>query len=178
MLAQLERLVRQDSPSTNKSLVDKCGETLSNLIQTTLDVRPEVVVQKEAGNHLVFTVGSGRTKVLILGHFDTVWDPGVLSMRIEGNRAYGPGIFDMKAGIIQGIWALKAICSCQLSMDAEVTFLLTTDEEIGSGTSQAYIEDYARKVDVVYVLEPSVGKTGAIKTARKGAFIYPVHRGS
>lgn len=174
MLRQVEWLVRQDSPSNDKELVDKCGRQLCEIIRNTLNVETQSINQKKVGNHVMFKVGRGPTKILLLGHFDTVWDPGVLRYRIEGNKAYGPGIFDMKAGIVQGIWAVKALRECSQSLSTEVTFLLTTDEEVGSGTSRSIIEEKARQADAVFVLEPSVGKTGAIKTARKGTFLYNI----
>ena len=71
-----------------------------------------------------FTIGEGEKQLLIIGHFDTVWEKGRLSLRTEGNKLYGPGILDMKGGIIQSIWAIKAIQELGLSLDKNCVFAI------------------------------------------------------
>ncbi len=114
--------------------------------------------------------GSAEPRVLLIGHLDTVWPIGTLDRlpwRVEGDRVRGPGVFDMKAGIIQGIAALAA-----LGCPDGVGMLLTSDEEIGSGTSRDLIEASAARAQAVFVLEPSV--EGELKSSRKGTSWYEV----
>jgi glutamate carboxypeptidase len=171
MLAELEQIVRVDSPSDNKSLVDTCGRRLQTIVETQWGVRGQVIEQSVVGNHLRFEYGHpGGDQVLLLTHYDTVWEPGRLSWRLEENRAYGPGVFDMKGGIIQGVWAVAALRHCGFS--GRVVMLSTSDEEIGSVTSRRLIEEEARRSKAVFVLEPSVAGTGALKTSRKGVGLF------
>ena len=111
----------------------------------------------------------GPTKVLLLGHVDTVWPLGTLArwpFTVDGDHVTGPGVFDMKAGLAMGLHATAAIgCPDGVGM------LVTTDEETGSSTSQALIEEVARACDVVLVLEPSA-PGGAVKHVRKGVSLY------
>src|SRR5699024_9720040 len=105
-------------------------------------------------------------------HFDTVWDEGDLSVKIEGDKLYGPGILDMKGGLVQAIWAIKAIKDLGLSTDNKIVFLCTSDEEIGSPSSKKMIEEAAVDSDYVLVTAPSVQDTGALKTDRQGSSRY------
>jgi glutamate carboxypeptidase len=168
----LELFVRAESPSQNKELVDACGEVLQSLFAKHLQLTAEVIPQATAGNHLKFTYGDGDEQILISGHFDTVWDKGRLPFRVEGNKMFGPGIFDMKCGIIQSLWAIVALQNLGIRLNKKIVFLLTTDEEVGSVTSRSVIEAEALKSKAVLVMEPSVGVTGALKTARKGVGNY------
>lgn len=168
ILLDLESFVKKDSPSMDKTLVDECGTYLQQLFKNHLDVEPEVFTQTEVGNHLKFTIGHGEKQILILGHFDTVWDKGSLQYRVEGNKAYGPGILDMKSGLIQAIWALKAIRELGLSVNKKIVFFCNSDEEIGSKHSREFIEQESRKSTYALVAEPAEAHTGALKTARKG----------
>lgn len=172
MLFDLEQFVRKDSPSQDKALVDECGLFLRELFAKHLAAEAEVIAQNEVGDHLKFTLGQGNEQILIVGHFDTVWDKGRLPFRIEGNKAHGPGILDMKGGIIQALWALKAIKERGLSLNKKVVFLCNSDEEIGSIHSRKLIEEEAAKSVCVLVAEPAEASTGALKTSRKGVGIY------
>jgi glutamate carboxypeptidase len=108
--------------------------------------------------------------VLILGHYDTVWEVGTLDrrpVRRDGDRLYGPGVFDMKAGLAIGMLALRAIAETPSAWPGRVSFLITSDEETGAATSRSVIEDEALRSQAVLVLEPSL-PGGALKTSRKG----------
>jgi glutamate carboxypeptidase len=112
--------------------------------------------------------------MLVLGHFDTVWPEGtidVMPFRLEAGLARGPGVFDMKAGIVQGFWAIRALFNASPT-NGHVVFLCTSDEETGSGSSREFIEREARRARAVFVLEPS--QDGALKTARKGVAQFRV----
>ncbi|MGB9033681.1 MAG: M20 family metallopeptidase [Paeniglutamicibacter sp.] len=123
--------------------------------------------------------GTGGGKVLVIGHYDTVWPTGTFGDWgiIEGTDAQGratlsaPGIFDMKTGLVQGFWALKLVRDAGLP-HPEVTFLFNGDEEIGSLASRPVIEAAALEADAVLVLEPTSGQ--AVKTGRKGVGIFEV----
>lgn len=174
MLADLQQFVAKESPSSNKSLVDECGRFVQQLFQQRLGVLPEVIPQTDVGNFLKYTIGGGEQQILVVGHLDTVWDSGSLSYRVEGNRAYGPGIYDMKGGIVQVLWALAALRELAIPLRSKVVFLLNTDEEIGSVQSRALIEECAKQSTVVLIPEPPEALTGALKTARKGWGAYTV----
>jgi glutamate carboxypeptidase len=109
-------------------------------------------------------------QILLLGHFDTVWRVGSLKqmpLREVDGRLHGPGIFDMKSGIAISMLAVRALDELGVAGRSHVVMLWTTDEEIGSGTSRAVIEEEARRSIAVLVLEPSL-PGGAVKTSRKG----------
>ncbi|UTR09878.1 M20 family metallopeptidase [Evansella sp. LMS18] len=168
----LINVVKAESPTHDKKLVDECGILLIDLFKERLGADPYVHVQVERGNHLCFTIGKGSKKILILGHFDTVWEKGQLPIRIKDEKFYGPGVLDMKAGIIQSMWGVKALWDNDLLHDKEITFLLTSDEEVGSGTSREIIEERAKENDAVLVMETPDSGTGAAKTGRKGVGNY------
>lgn len=109
-------------------------------------------------------------QLLVAGHLDTVWPIGTLAarpFRVEGERAFGPGIFDMKAGVTIAAFAMRAIKELGLSTQRPVTFLMTCDEETGSHFSREIIEEEARHACAALVIEPPI-PGGTIKTARKG----------
>jgi glutamate carboxypeptidase len=168
MLNDLKGLVEQQSPTEDKTLVDACGAFLCALFARHLDVQPERFTQTQAGDHLLFKIGQGNQRTLLLTHFDTVWERDRLGTRIEDGKYYGPGAFDMKGGVIQGIWALKALIAGKALDNHEIWFLCTSDEETGSWHSRALIEETAKQCDQVLVLEPSEEGTGNLKIARKG----------
>ncbi|USG66917.1 M20 family metallopeptidase [Brevibacillus ruminantium] len=172
ILSDLERVVRAESPTHDKAAVDHCGDVFQELFHRYLGLSADVIPMKETGNQLRYTIGDGPEQILITGHIDTVWEKGRLSFRTEGNRAYGPGILDMKGGNIQALWALRALREVGLPLNKKIVFLLTSDEETGSDTSRALIEEEARKSVAVLVPEPAVAHTGALKTARKGVGHY------
>ncbi len=91
-----------------------------------------------------------------------------MPFRLEGGKAYGPGTFDMKAGIVQALFALQALQHTEIPLRKRLVFLWTSDEEIGSESSRKFFETEARRSDAVFVLEPSFGPRGLLKTARKG----------
>ena len=169
MRRDLEHLVRLESPSGDKQAVDRCGTALAEMLRTggaTVSVLP----QQRRGDHLRAEWPGDRRRVLLLGHFDTVWDVGQLArmpIRETEGRLFGPGIFDMKAGIVVAMTAVRALRSVSPSRTPSIVMLWTTDEEVGSGTSRAAIELEAQRSDAVLVLEPSL-PGGAAKTRRKG----------
>jgi glutamate carboxypeptidase len=176
ILATVERLVRLESPSTDKAAVDRCGAAIAEIL-TSLGGRVERYAQPVRGDHIRAEWDAGgshasesRRQVLLLGHFDTVWAVGQLErmpLRVVDGRLYGPGAFDMKGGLATGMLAVRALQALDAEDRPKIVMLWTTDEEIGSGTSRPFIEEEARKSDAVLVLEPSMPDGGA-KTSRKG----------
>jgi glutamate carboxypeptidase len=165
----IEALVRLESPSTDKAAADRCGVELARRLR---DLGGEVsrIPQTACADHVCARFGGGRRRVLLLGHFDTVWNVGQIErmpLREAGGRLHGPGVFDMKAGIGVAMLAARALADGHAGDGPRVTMLWTADEEIGSGTSRAIIEAEARVSDAVLVLEPSL-PGGAAKTSRKG----------
>ena len=114
---------------------------------------------------------------LLLGHCDTVWPEGTLAsmpVEIRDGRLTGPGVYDMKAGLVQGIFALRALRDLGLEPEVTPCFFINSDEEIGSGESLPRIERLARRVQRVFVLEPSLGPEGKLKTRRKGSLRFTI----
>jgi glutamate carboxypeptidase len=161
-LRLLEQMVSMESPSFDKGLTDKFVAFVARQFKVG---EVEVIPVEKFGNHLLMRVGpSAKNRVLLLGHTDTVWPAGELAKRpfkIDGGRATGPGVFDMKSGIVLMWMALRVLKDCP------VTVLLNSDEEIGSNSSRPLIEGEASQCGTVLVLEPSL-PFGALKTARKG----------
>jgi len=170
-----EALVSLESPTTDKAAVDRCGQALASRLQA-IGGTVERLARPERGDHIVARFGTGSSRVLLLGHFDTVWPVGQLErmplMRSEG-RLHGPGVFDMKAGIAIGMLAARALIETNTLGSRQLVMLWTTDEEVGSATSRDAIEDEARRSSAVLVLEPSL-PGGAAKTSRKGCMGYEV----
>ena len=116
----------------------------------------------------------------MLGHMDTVWPVGTLRdmpVRAEAGRIRGPGVFDMKGGLVQMVFALRALRDLRLDPAATPLILVNSDEEVGSRDSAPYVRMLARRAARVLVLEPAYGPEGALKTARKGVgrFRVTVH---
>jgi glutamate carboxypeptidase len=165
----VETLVRHESPSTDKAAVDRCGAELTRRLGA-LGGHVTRVEQSSRGDHLRAEFPGRGPRILLLGHFDTVWDVGQIArmpVREDGGRLFGPGVFDMKAGIGAAMLAVRALREAGGAMPPAVVMLWTTDEEIGSGTSRTLVEDEAGSSAAVLVLEPSL-PGGAAKTSRKG----------
>lgn len=174
MLAVLRQFVVAESPSLEKAAADHCCGLIAEEWWKR-DARVERIAQKHRGDHLRITYGPEKSppagQLLVLGHYDTVYSTGTLRkmpFRISGGRAYGPGAFDMKAGIVQALFALETLQRSNTSPRKRLVFLWTSDEEIGSESSRKLLESEAHRSDAVFVLEPSFGPRGLLKTARKG----------
>ena len=140
MVAALEALVQSESPSADIGATAQCATTLAAIGTALLGAPPERV-EVDGRTHLRWQFGA-RTRVAIVGHFDTVWPLGTAArwpFAVQDGRATGPGTFDMKAGVIQSLYGLALLDD----LDG-VTVLMTSDEELGSPTSRHLIEDLAR----------------------------------
>jgi glutamate carboxypeptidase len=156
MVDALRRLVEAESFSTDAESVERCAGVIDDLCRDLLGSGTE-----RRGPDLVWR-RPGERPVLLLCHFDTVWPTGTLEefpFTVEDGVIRGPGAFDMKAGIVQGLYAVR-------ESRGPVTILFTGDEEVGSTASRPVIEEEARASRAVLVMEPS--EEGKIKIARKG----------
>ncbi|MCK0470910.1 M20 family metallopeptidase [Halalkalibacter sp. APA_J-10(15)] len=169
MLNLLEKLVNIDSGSHDKEGVDQIGRELAPYF-TQLGFELEVKEQEEVGDHLVYRFGSTQPSILIVAHMDTVFERGTSVKRpfsIEGRRAYGPGVIDMKASLVSVIYALSYLKESGSSAYEHVQILLTSDEEIGSPTSRSLIEKEAKGKRYALVMEPA-RRDGSVVTGRRG----------
>ena len=169
MTDAVEGLVTVESPSED---IEACGAVVQEAVGILEGWLPEPARIEEHGGRPVWRWGPDQPRVLLLGHLDTVWPLGSLArlpFRLEGDRLRGPGVFDMKAGVVQG-WAALALLEATEAMG--VGMLLTTDEEIGSHASRELIRSASASAAAVLVLEPSID--GALKTARKGTSWYAI----
>ena len=128
---------------------------------------------RDGCDHLVGTIPGADDGPcqLLLGHFDTVWPVGTLSsmpLEVRDGRLHGPGVFDMKGGIVQMLFALRAVKEAGLEFPVPPVVQLVADEEVGSPTSRAHTEKLAARSARVFVMEPSFGPSGDLKTGRKG----------
>jgi glutamate carboxypeptidase len=165
----IEDLVRLESPSTDKLALDRCGAELARLL-AELGGRLTVFPQHRTGDHLRAEFGRGESQVLLLGHFDTVWPVGQLErmpLRRDPERLWGPGSYDMKAGIAIAMTAVRVLLESGERLPHRIVMLCTSDEEIGSHSSRALIESEAARSRAVLVLEPTL-PGGGVKTSRKG----------
>jgi glutamate carboxypeptidase len=170
-------LARLESPTSDKAAVDRCGRELQQRLEA-IGGTVTRLAQAEAGDHLRAEFGSGESQVLMLGHFDTVWPVGQIArmpLEFRNGCLFGPGVFDMKAGIAVGLLAARALQEASPSA-GRLVMLWTSDEERGSRTSRAVIEEEARRSRAALVLEPGL-PGGGLKTARKGCgeFRLAVH---
>jgi len=177
MITTLRRYVEQESPSGVPDAVTAFASLVADDF-APLAARLRVRNLSGLGPALQIDFASRRRgpRILLLGHTDTVYPLGTLGAmpwRRRGPRLYGPGTFDMKGGIVQALFALRALRE-RGPLPAPVTLLLVPDEEIGSPGSEALTRRLARSSSAVLVLEPAAPH-GACKTARKGIARYTLH---
>ncbi len=164
MLSALEKLVRLESPTEDLAA---CRAVIELASQIALDVLGTPAQIREVNGRPVFWWGAQNPDVIVLAHLDTVWPKGSFQSlwSIKENVASGPGIFDMKAGFIQALFAMKGI-------DGSVALVATSDEETGSTTSKEFIKEISAKAKAVLVVEATLN--GKVKTGRKGTAMYQV----
>lgn len=184
MVRMLGRFARSESPSDAKAHVDDRFGRMVAAEWKRLGARVETLPQRSCGDHLRVTWSMGPAgkaerpgQILVLGHLDTVYAAGTLArmpFRVSRGKAYGPGVFDMKGGLVIALFAVEALQRARLTHTLDgaaqrrLVFLWTSDEETGSATSRKIIESEARRSAAVLVLEPAGGPDGRLKTQRKG----------
>jgi glutamate carboxypeptidase len=173
----LKRFVRCESPTDDKEAVDRLGRTVAAEWRKRR-AKIGYLTRKEAGNHLriawpagvTLRAGTSAGQILVLGHLDTVYEVGTIRgmpFRVGQGRAFGPGVFDMKGGLVIALFAADALARVNWLPRRRIKFLWTSDEETGSKSSRDVIEQEARRSAAVLVLEPANGPRGQLKTRRK-----------
>jgi glutamate carboxypeptidase len=170
-LALLKTLVEFESFSSDKLAVDTLGAFVNERL-VGLGLQSVVHSHPERGCCISASWrGQGNAgPVMILSHLDTVWPAGTVAarpFRIEGGRAYGPGVYDMKSGILLSLLVAEALAEGRIEAAGEVRFFYSSDEEIGTDASLSRLQESARGCRAVFCLEPSLAG-GEAKTFRKG----------
>jgi glutamate carboxypeptidase len=147
-LGELEEFVALETPSGDGRVLDAFADMLAAKVRQIDGARVDLVQDEANGAHLraEWHRNSDRAPVLLLGHYDTVWPAGTLDrmpFRTDGDRAYGPGVLDMKAGLLQGLWALRTYRD--RGGDRSIVLVVNSDEEIGSEGSRSLIEAEAER---------------------------------
>lgn len=181
-LADLKAIVNIDSGTYTKQGIDRVGAYLQERFQD-FGFSTHIEQQAEYGNHLVATHTGDDPKgihVLLIGHIDTVFPEGEVQKRPfamseqKGTRiATGPGVLDMKSGVLIGMYGLHVLIAAQQALYQRVTFVCNSDEEIGSPSSRTLIQEIAQQADAVIVLEPGRAK-GTVVSSRRGSGQYRV----
>jgi len=164
MLADLEALVKLESPTEDLEACHEVIRLASDIATRVLGTPAEI---RDVNGRPVFWWGASNPEVVVLAHLDTVWPKGSFTplWKVDGTKVSGPGIFDMKAGFIQALYAMKGITG-------SVALIATTDEETGSATSKEFIKEISSKAKAVLVLEATLN--GMVKTGRKGTAMYQI----
>jgi glutamate carboxypeptidase len=181
MLACLRRAVEIESPSNSKPGIDRLARFIAREFRQCAG-KVHLVEHPVAGSAVSAEFWASKLNpkpILLLGHLDTVWEIGTLAQmpfRVRGGQAFGPGIYDMKSGIVIGLWAIRALQALRISPAGPIHFFLNSDEEVSSVAFRKVILAEAQSARAVLVLEPAAAG-GALKTARKGVgeFKITVH---
>ena len=181
IVTTIQELVECESPTDDPKAVNRFVETVADRLSGVASI--QTFAGGKFGKHarMVFRMPGPRKKtpgrILALGHSDTVWPMGTLATmpcKVKDGRIWGPGSYDMKAGIAFFLYALRVLRDLDIPVTREVMLQLNSDEEVGSDSSRPLTEDAARGSRAVLVLEPSAGLAGKLKTARKGVGDYRV----
>jgi len=177
MVHLLKQLVTLESPTSDKKAVDACGAFIVRELRR-VGAKVTLHPQKDIGDLIVAEFAPGRVKdaddeILVLGHIDTVWPVGKLAKMpfyVQGHKLYGPGVLDMKAGVVMLINALRSLHGLNIKPQKRITVLVDTAEETGDPAATELIRKHARKASLVLCLEPAL-PGGALKLERKGRLV-------
>ncbi|MEK4406993.1 M20 family metallopeptidase [Sporosarcina sp. FSL K6-6792] len=164
-------LVKAESPSHDLQLLKECELTIKEIFRKHFGSRFTLIEYSTeySATHLLYEMKNNlKPRILLMSHYDTVWNAGELQLVEDENIISGPGIYDMKAGLISSIWAINSLLNVEKELPFTPVFLFTSDEETGSESSKKIIESVAKTCDVVFVMEPPESQTNALKTERKG----------
>lgn len=174
MLADIERVINIETPSSDKEAVKRGAQDFASLMNERLGATPELV-EIDGVTHVRLRFGDGSRKVILVNHQDTVWPHGTLDRLPFSNKdgvLRGPGVFDMITGAIMSVHATALLQNNGTDLDG-LTILVTGDEEVGSTTSADFIVNESKGAAAAFVLEAS--QHGALKVERKGSSIYTVN---
>ncbi|HSA95381.1 MAG TPA: M20 family metallopeptidase [Acidobacteriota bacterium] len=177
MVHLLKQLVTLEPPTSDKKAVDACGAFVVKELKR-VGCRVTLHTQKDIGDLIVAEFAPGRVKdaddeILVLCHIDTVWPVGKLAKMpfyVQGHKLYGPGVLDMKAGVVMLINALRSLHGLNIKPQKRITALINTAEETGDDAATELIRKHARKASLVLCLEPAL-PGGALKLERKGRLV-------
>lgn len=173
MIADIERVINIETPSSDKDAVKRGAQDFASLMEERLSATPELI-DIDGVTHVRLRFGSGDRKVILVNHQDTVWPHGTLERLPFSNTdgvLRGPGVFDMITGAIMSVHATAILQERGVDLDG-LTILVTGDEELGSPTSADFIVNESRGASAAFVLEAS--QNGSLKVERKGSSIYTV----
>lgn len=169
----LKKLVLAEASTSDLNELAQVRKGLEQLILERTGMKP-YVYETEGGHDVVrFEYGAGEEKIVIVGHYDTVHPIGALELVTEGNKLRGPGVYDMKSGLVSAIWAVRAYKDLGIDPGKKLVFVFNGDEETGSKDSNDIICDLAKDAKAALVAEPCVGN-GNLKTGRKGNMKFNV----
>jgi glutamate carboxypeptidase len=175
-LRDLQTLTAIDCGTHQKAGLDVVARFIAERLHA-LDAAVQIIENHAAGNDVIGRInGKGGSRILLLCHTDTVYPPGTAASRpyrVEGNRAFAPGIADMKAGLLSALYALAALRTIGYDDFARITVICNSDEEAAPRHSVALIQEEARQADVALCLE-AARANGSIVSARKGVAVYSV----
>lgn len=174
---EMERMIIELAKLESPSSVPELQIEVQAILRSVLEdrgYRVRKVRGKTSGGHLLAVPRQRKRKQptqLLLGHCDTVWPQGTIEtmpVEIRDGKLFGPGVYDMKAGLVQSIFAIEAIQASRHEVEVTPVLFINSDEEIGSRESKKHIQRLAKLADRAFVSEPSLGPKGKLKTARKG----------
>jgi len=175
-IEDLQALVNVDCGTSNKAGVDKVGRLFRSMLAADSFELTEFPLAEYGDCCLATLGGTGKARILLIGHLDTVFPDGTVAerpMRLEGRRVFGPGVSDMKAGLLAGLYAVRALRHVGFQDFARIDFFVNTEEEVGSPKSRSFYAPVAAAADAVLVLEAGRAN-GDIVSARKGTGVYGV----
>lgn len=172
----LKKLVAAEASTSDIAELAECRKVLEQLIIDRTGCEPYVYHAKQGHDVVRFEYGEGVEKILLIGHYDTVHPIGALKYYTEGNELHGPGVLDMKSGLISAIWNVKAFKDLGIDPGKKLVFVFNGDEETGSPESEAIICELAKGAKAALVCEPCISN-GDLKTGRKGTlnFVVTIH---
>ncbi|MBQ6834723.1 MAG: M20 family metallopeptidase [Lachnospiraceae bacterium] len=169
----LKTLTMAEASTSDLDALVLCRKVLERLIKERTGEEP-YVYETEGGHDVVrFEYGNGEEKVVLVGHYDTVHPIGSLEYYVDGNELHGPGVYDMKGGLISAIWAVKAYRDLGIDPGKKLVFVFNGDEETGSKDSSDIICELAAGAKAALICEPCTGN-GDLKTGRKGTMGFEV----
>lgn len=173
IFADLETLVRAEASTSDIAELAQVRAVLMDLIKERTGADTFVYEAKGGHNPMRFTYGEGDEAVILIGHYDTVCPIGSMELRREGNELHGPGVLDMKSGLISAIWSIKAYRDLGIDPGKRLVMVINGDEEIRSPESSHIICELAKDCKAALVCEPCV-TNGDLKTGRKGSIGFEI----
>ena len=170
MMSLLKKLVETESPTYEKAAVNRLGAIVAREA-SKLGASIEIIPKKTVGDQIIARWGSGPGGFFLIGHIDTVFPLGTLDLMPfyeEGDKIFGPGVLDMKTGIVVMLQAIAILQEMGKMPERPITMLFNTDEEMGSYLSRELVKELAKDMTLALVFEPSENLDGSLHTWRKG----------